>query len=265
MKQLIDDRARALMLNIDFKENCMKPNLTGRFSKCLRRAAIASVAGAIVAAPAAYAKSSSSLLIVPPTDLPEAARQTGEAMFLHDAVDGRTLLYIEQNQGSELAILDVTDPGHVRAGGSVQLDATGPFDFISTLGKRAELVRFRQRPVDAVLDLRVAQSPTLRTVHGLTLRGPAMPLGDDGFTVSSEIADDMQPTLEYQVVDTANAGELAQVFDVKQVREELTKSDTGTTFLLTEGGLYLIRRPAVETDKKLRDLDRELNYAGGGG
>jgi hypothetical protein len=243
----------------------MKENLNGTFSKCLRRAAIASVAGAIVAAPAAYAKPSSSLLIVPPTDLPEAARQTGEAMFLHEAVDGRTLLYIEHNQGSELAILDVTDPGHVRAGGSVQLDATGPFDFVSALGKRAELVRFRQRQVDAVLDLHVAQAPTLRTVQGLTLQGPATPLGDDGFTVTSQIADNMQPTLEYQVVDTANSRELTLVYDVKQVREELTKNDTGTTFLLTEGGLYLIRRPAVETDKKLRDLDRELSYVSGGG
>lgn len=243
----------------------MKENLNGTFSKSLRRAAIAGVAGAIVAAPAAYAKTSSSLLIVPPTDLPEAARQTGEAMFLDEAVDGRTLLYIEHNHGSELAILDVTDPGHVRAGGSLQLDATGPFDFVSTLGKRSELVRFRQNQVDAVLDLHVAQAPRLRMVQGLTLQGRVMPLGDDGFTVSSQIADDMQPTLEYQVVDTANSRELTEVYDVKQVREELTKNDTGTTFLLTEGGLYLIRRPAVETDKKLRDLDRELNYGGGGG
>ena len=92
-----------------------------------------------------------------------------------------------------------------------------------------------------------------------------MPLGDDGFTVSSQIAEDMRPTQDYQVVDTAKSRDLTRVFDVKQVREELTKNDTGTTFLLTEGGLYLIRRPAVETDKKLRDLDRELNYGGGGG
>jgi hypothetical protein len=243
----------------------MPQNLTGTFSTCLRRAAIASAAGAIVAAPAAYANSSSSFVIVPPTDLPKTARQTGEAMFLHEAVNGRTLLYIEQYQGSELAILDVTDPGHVRAGGSVHLDTTGAFDFVSTLGKRAELVRFRQGQVDAVLDLHAAQAPTLRMVHGLSLQRPDMPLGDDGFTVSSQVADQMQPTLEYQVVDTANSRDLAQVFDVKQVREELTKNDTGTTFLLTEGGLYLIRRPAEETDKKLRDLERELNYAGGGG
>lgn len=42
----------------------MKEHLKGRFSKCLCRAAIASVVGAIVAGPAAYAKSSSNLIIV---------------------------------------------------------------------------------------------------------------------------------------------------------------------------------------------------------
>jgi hypothetical protein len=77
-------------------------------------------------------------------------RQPGEAMFLHDTVDGRTLLNIEQNQGARLATFDVTDPVHIKGDGSVQLDASGPFDFISPLGNQAELVRFRQRQ-DAVL------------------------------------------------------------------------------------------------------------------
>ena len=36
---------------------------------------------------------------------------------------------------------------------------------------------------------------------------------------------------------------------------EITKYDTGTTFLLTEGGLFLIRRPVKEMNKELRDSD----------
>ena len=39
---------------------------------------------------------------------------------------------------------------------------------------------------------------------------------------------------------------LGTVFDVKQVREEVTNPGTGTTFLLTGSGLFLVRRPAVE-------------------
>jgi hypothetical protein len=68
----------------------------------------------------------------------------------------------------------------------------------------------------------------------------------------------VQSTRDYQIVDTANSQELYRVFDVKQVREEVTRKETGTTFLLTDGGLYLIRRPAVEMYKNQRDLD----YAG---
>jgi hypothetical protein len=241
----------------------MKENLNGKFSKCLRRVTIAIVAVGTVAAPAAYARPSNTLMVVPPTDLPELARQPGEAMLLHDTIDGRTLLYIEQNQGARLAIFDVTDPGHVKGQGSVQLDAPGPFDFISTLGNRAEVVRFRQGQGNAVLDLHKVKVPTLKSVQGLTLQGASMPLGDDGFTVTSQVDANAQSTRDYQVVDTANLRDLNRVFDVKQVREELTKHDTGTTFLLTESGLYLIRRPVVETDKELRERDRVLQYGGG--
>jgi uncharacterized beta-barrel protein YwiB (DUF1934 family) len=43
------------------------------------------------------------------------------------------------------------------------------------------------------------------------------------------------------------------VFDVKQVRAQVANQDTGTTFLLTDNGLYLIRRPAVEMALQFRE------------
>jgi hypothetical protein len=137
----------------------------------------------------------------------------------------------------------------------VKLDATGPFDFVSTLGDRAELVRFRQGQVDEVLDLHAAQAPSLRTVQGLSLHGPAMPLGEDGFMVTNQPDAKGQSTRDYQIVDTASSQELYRAFGVQHVREEVTRKETGTTFLLTEGGLYLIRRPAVEMYKNQRDQD----------
>src|SRR5271163_2077311 len=54
--------------------------------------------------------SSDKIFVVGPADLPELARVTGRAMMLHDTTFGRTLLYIEQNDGARLAIFDVTDP-----------------------------------------------------------------------------------------------------------------------------------------------------------
>jgi len=70
-----------------------------------------------------------------------------------------------------------SDPAHIKGEGSVELDAPGPFDFISNLGSRAELIRFRQDHGNAVLDLHKAKVPTLKSVQGLTLKGAAVPLG----------------------------------------------------------------------------------------
>ena len=70
--------------------------------------------------------------------------------------------------------------------------------------------------------------------------------------MSTPLVADTQPTRDYQVVDTANSRELDRVFNVKQVRQEIANKDTGTTFLLADSGLYLIRRPAVEADLQFR-------------
>jgi hypothetical protein len=241
----------------------MKETINSRSSKFVRRAVIAIVTTGILAAPAVYSRISSNLIVVPPTDLPELARQTGEAMLLHDTFDGKTLLYIEQNHGAQLAILDVTDPGHVKGKGSAQIDAPGPFDFVSALGDRAEVVRFRQGQGSAVLDLHKVNVPTLSKVQGLTLQGATMALGDDGFIVTSRDDSNAQSARDIQVVVTASAGDLNHVFDIGEVRQELTKHDTGTTFLLTRSGLYIIRRPVVERQNELRERERMLRYVGG--
>jgi hypothetical protein len=237
----------------------MKEYVDSQFSKNLRRAAIAIVATGAIAAQTVYARTSNSIVVVHPKDLPELSRQSGDAMFLHETIDGKTLLYIEQNLGGRLVVLDVTDPAHVTGGGSVDLDGRGPFDFVSKLGERKELVHFRQSQADAVLDLRKADAPTLERVQGLTLQGPTMLLGGGGFAVTSQAdakADASAPApRDYQVVDTADSKEPALVCTVKQVREEITNDETGTTFLLANDGLYLIRRPHEETTKWLRDME----------
>ena len=240
----------------------MKEPIKGKSLRRLRRATLAIIASGIVAATSVHANPSNNIVLVSPTELPDSARQTGEAMLLRDTVDGRSLLYVEQNQGAQLTIFDVTDPVHITNDGSVRLGAAGPFDFVSPLGGKKELVRFRQSHAEAVLDLHKATLPSLKTVQGPSLQGPITRLGNDGFTVTDQATTDTQPLRDYQVVDTSSLRDLNRVFDVKQVREEVTKQDTGTTFLLTDSGLYVIRRPVAESDKRRRDRDRELEYAG---
>ena len=237
----------------------MKEN---RFSKRLRRVAIAIGASGIVGATTIHANPSDNIVLVPPTGLAELARKSGDAMPLLETIDGRTLLYIEQNGGAQLATFDVTDPVHIKGEGAVQLDAFGPYDFVSPLGSQAELIRFRRGHKYAVLDLHKERVPNLKAVQGLTLQGPITRLGDDGFTVTRQVTE-MQSARDIQVVETANTQDLSRVFDVNKVREEVTNVGTGATFLLTENGLFLIRRPAVEWDKWWREQEWFFSHNGG--
>ncbi len=152
---------------------------------------------------------------------------------------------IEQNHGARMAIFDVTDPAHVKEEGSVHVDAPGAFDFVSSLGDYAELVRFRNGQGEAVLNLHKVKVPTLNTVQGLDSQGSTERLGDDGYIVADQLnAQSGSNDPNYQVVDLSNPLHPDSVAGVKQVK--ITNDETGTTFLLAADGLYLIRRPAVE-------------------
>jgi len=235
----------------------MYQEVSMQWSNRIRRLAITLAASAAIGTQGASAGSSNDIVLVPPAGLPELARKAGEAMFLREAHDGRTVLYIEQDQGTVLAILDVTDPRHVKSDGSVRLDVPGVFDFISDLGSRAALIRFRQGQGSAVLDFHDDKRPSLKIIQGIPMQGSLVRLGNDGFAVTSPV--EATPALsdsfvDTSVIDIANLPDRVRVFDVKRVREEITNEETGTTFLLADDGLYLVRRPSVERDKESREL-----------
>jgi hypothetical protein len=167
-------------------------------------------------------------------------------MFLRDSMDGRTFLYVEQHEGAQLAIFDVTDPAHVTTRGSVQLDGAGPFDFVADLGKRGELVRFRGGHGAAVLDLR--NVPVLMKVPGLDAQNSTILLADDSSRLSGRAvsAATDQSTRDYKVFRSGESPSDDRVVEIKKVRQEVTNPDTGTTFLLAENGLYVVRRPSLE-------------------
>jgi hypothetical protein len=201
------------------------------------------------------------IIVVRPTELPELAQVSGQAMVLQATGDGRTLLYVEQNDGARLAIFDVTDPANVKQQPAARLDAPGSFDFVGPLGDHAELIRFRDGQGEAVLDLHNAKLPTIKSIPRLTFQGSPKHLGGDGFMISNKATVQPEPTaVDYQVVETANSREPNRVYEVKQVRQEITNDKTGTTFLLTADGLYLIRRPAVEEEYKIYEW--QMSHSG---
>ena len=204
----------------------------------LRTVATTMALSAILAAPLARAWPTAKQIVVPPVALPEPAREPGQAMLLHDSDDGRTLLYVEQGQGARLAILDVTNPARIRSIGTVSLDAAGTFDFVASLGNRAELIRFRDGRQEAVLDLSNVNAPALRAAES--------PLARSSW----------RDAHGYQLAGPAGLETLSAPVDAAQVRDRVTNDDTGTSFLLTDAGIYVIRRPNVERDKERLEDER---------
>jgi hypothetical protein len=212
-----------------------------------RNAALAIFAVAIFGGVAAHAGQADNILLVAPTSLPASSREYAEAMMLHETPIGKMYLYIEQQQGLKLTVLDVTNPARIRAEQPVALAASGPFDFVSEVGTRAELIRFRGTGEEAVLDLHRAQVPSLSTLPELTVTAHRVALETDGMA-HSNLQNVVLPPVQYHVLNAR----------VQGVKQEITNEQTGTTFLLAEDGLYVVRRPAIEAS-----LDQAPTNSGG--
>ena len=215
------------------------------------KAIIAAIFAASLGVQAEAAKHSKSLVVVSPADLPEAAQRSSEAMYLHETGDGREFLYLEQDKGRTLAILDVTDLAAIRSVGQVQIDAKAPYDFVKTLDSAA-LVHYRDGSGFAVINFKKFKQPVLTAAPQLQHPANAEPLGSHALLVASSTHPMAQPEdPEYQVFDVSNPSNPAVLATIKGVHERLERAETGTLFLLGDAGLTVIRRPDVEAEYKI--------------
>ena len=213
----------------------------GHFRKAVLMAAFATAA--ITHAELA----SKSIVVLQPQDLPQSAQVTGQSMALHALGNGLTYLYIEQQQAGQLAVLDVTDPAHIQPVGVVKLDATGAFDFGETVNDSAILVSFRDGTGAALLDLRKPKAPVLSPATAYLQGTRAEKLGQFGLVMANDTkGSGVRVAQDYSIVDASNPGAPQLLGTVKHVKTEIANESMGTTYLLGEDGLTVVRRPAVE-------------------
>jgi len=217
----------------------------GHFRKAVLMAAFASAA--ITHAELA----SKSIVVLQPQDLPQSAQVTGQSMALHVLGNGLTYLYIEQQQAGQLAVLDVTDPAHIQPVGVVKLDATGAFDFGETVNDSAILVSFRDGTGAALLDLRKPKAPVLSPAAAYLEGTRAEKLGQFGLVMANDTkGSGVRVAQDYSIVDASNPGAPQLLGTVKHVKTEIANESMGTTYLLGEDGLTVVRRPAVELTER---------------
>ena len=138
---------------------------------------------------------SKTIVVESTAQLPGLAENAGEAMYLYDTGDGRTLLYIEGQGGHELSALDVTDPARIKALTKTQLATKTAFDFVQDVGGRGELIRYRDGAGIVMLSFKKCTHPVLAEGPTLDRADSWEALGETGLLL---IANDAvrKPTSE---------------------------------------------------------------------
>lgn len=175
------------------------------------------------------------VLVMRPAELPPAAQIPGQAMYLRGVGFSR-YLYIEQEDGKRLTVLDVSRPAHIKTLAEVELNSPR-FEFLQAVSDKLVLVLITGPTASmrlGVLDLQHPQKPALRT------------LGDAGFVPAPGEASEpkKQP---------------APGIEIRDIRQEVTDKELGSCFVLSADGLWIIRHPAREKEFEMKEFQ---SYAG---
>jgi len=211
------------------------------------------VTATTVAANAAIRPHSKTIVIDSPANRSVLAESAPDAMYLQDTHDGRTLLYIEAQNGRILRPLDVTDPARIQTFAETELPSHSAFDFVGPVSSEAVLIRYRDGSGTALLSLKHYKHPVLVADAPLDPNYVAEPLGQTGLLLTSAEFHNVtyQQAVDprnFKVIDTANPSQPVLLTTIADVQQRLEKTDTGTQFLLNQDGVTVIRRLRVEQE-----------------
>lgn len=217
---------------------------------------VAAIFAAAVGVQANAKTQSKSIIVESASALPEIVQRKGDAMYLRETGGGQTLLYIEQDNGQTLAILDVTDLAAIRPVAKVSFAAKSPYDFVETLSDSAALIHYRDHSGFAVINFKKSKEPVLAAAPQFEHPAQAETVGHAGLLLTSmnhPITQAEDP--QYEIFDVSNPSNPTPLATVDGVTQRLDRPETGTIFMLSNNGLTVIRRPNVE-----REYDLETNY-----
>jgi hypothetical protein len=199
---------------------------------------------------------SKAIIIDLPGDLPELAQRHSEAMYLRSNGSGQVFLYLEQDQGKTLAILNVTDLASIREVGSATVAAPSPYDFVQSLPDSAALIRYRDQSGFAIISFKKYKQPVLVATPGFLNPAASHPYGSRTLLLASRSSSDTAPQDnqcqgQCQVIDVSNPAKPTSLVTIEGVTQRLERQDTGTLFFLGKNGLTVLRRPSVEEEYQL--------------
>ena len=216
------------------------------------------LAAVSMSANAAVRPQSRTIVVESPDQVPGLAQNGAEAMYLYDTNDGRAVLYIEATGGRAVSSIDVTDPSKIQMIGQTPLAAVSAFDFVQEVGDKAVLIRYRNGSGVALFSLRQIKHPTIIEQPAFAQAGVSETLGQTGLLLTSAEVPihTLNVAQTFEVVDTTNPSRPGLLTSVSDVKERLSKEDTGTLFLLNNDGVTVVRQLPVEEEHQM-ELDQQ--------
>ena len=199
-----------------------------------------------IPAQAAPRRQAQNIVVNSPSEFPALAQTGAEALYLHELGDGRTILYVEDHGGRSLSLLDVTNPAAIKLVGRAEIAAKGPFDFVSDLSDAGVLIRYREGSSYGLLDLKHWRKPSLAEVPESADTENADVDGMRGLLLVSGGRAPARPMRSFDVVDTSDLLRPVKLATIHGVTQRLSRSDTGTIFLLNPSGITVVRRLGAE-------------------
>jgi hypothetical protein len=195
----------------------------------------------------ATAEGKGDLVIVPSNKLPEKAHRAGQAMKLHLVSPDTLYLYVEQDNGRSIAVFDVSHPRKIVLKAFVTVDAPASFDFVETVGRHTELIRYTDGSGNALLDLSKPKLPRIKSLAATASEAYILPIKEAGSGISGVVTKPYisSASAAYQVILPSRP---QQILTVREVIQQLRDEANGTTYLLGSDGLTVIRDLKREQD-----------------
>lgn len=222
----------------------------------------AAIFALIVSVQANASVRSKTIVVDLPSDLPELAQGRSVAMYLHHTHAAQAILYLEKDEGRKMAILDVTDPGHIQAVGQVSVAATATYDFVQYLGNSTVLIHYRDHSGFATINFKNYKEPVLTAEPEYLHPAKVQPDGPGALLLVSAHSTTSAPTREsqyYEVLSVPGSSGSTPLATVKGVIQRVDRPGTGTIFLLNEQGVTVVRSLAAEEEHQLEIWEKEAN------
>jgi hypothetical protein len=203
-----------------------------------------------------------SLVLMRPSDLPGDMQTFGDDMYL-DEGNGKTYLYVEQDGGKRLVVLDVTNPDKILDLATIPTPDAEPYDFVGPYGDGSVLVRYDRTVNGRSIWRRLKVNTPRRSPVFVTWRkdcGVILdPLNNQAINVSSFSLQDHRLTDSVEVTD-ASTSEPRLLGTIPGVQKTLTDPKRGDTFFLARNGVWILRDLSVERMYERRIAGSNLSH-----